>query len=174
MNRVIAAVFPNYEAAEQAISRLRLEGVPDEAISVITQHAPESERKDNVKQVSADNKGTGAVKGIGIGAGVGALFGLAAIFIPGVGPFITAGALATTLGTVGGAAASGAIVGGTAGGIVGLLENYGLSSEDAKRFSGDLEKGSVFVGVAATGTIDAGGVRQIMAENGGRTSAYVA
>jgi hypothetical protein len=42
------------------------------------------------------------------GAGVGALFGLAAALIPGAGPFIAAGTLASALGS---AAAGGAVAG---------------------------------------------------------------
>ena len=59
--------------------------------------------------------------------GVGALFGIAAALIPGVGPFITAGTLlATTLGAVGGGAVAGAVVGGTTGLIASALANVRL------------------------------------------------
>jgi hypothetical protein len=40
---------------------------------------------------SPDSAGKRAAKGAAAGAGAGLLFGLAALAIPGVGPFITAG-----------------------------------------------------------------------------------
>jgi hypothetical protein len=87
----------------------------------------------------------GAGTGLAAGAGVGLLFGLAAAAIPGVGPFITAGALVNALGVTGGAAAAGAIVGGTSGAIAGALSKWGLDQADAKYYGSEVERGGVFV-----------------------------
>jgi hypothetical protein len=172
---IVAAVFPDRASAERAIQNLRNMGVPDQSISVIAQHDEgHVETHGDVHEHSADNKASGTMKGLTVGAGVGALFGLAAAFIPGIGPFITAGALAQALGTVGGAAAAGAIVGGTAGTIVGMLENYGLSGDDAKHYAGEIERGGVFVGVATGVGVDSSRIRETLVSAGGQSSAYMA
>jgi hypothetical protein len=67
---------------------------------------------------------------------------LAALAIPGVGPFITAGALATALGTTGGALAAGAIVGGTSGAIAGGLSKAGYSKDEAEFYGPAVERWS--------------------------------
>ncbi len=171
---IVTAVFPTHDSAERAVQSLRTNGVPDSSISVVAQHAGQVESHGEVEDAHADNTASGTMKGITIGAGVGALFGLAAAFIPGIGPFITAGALANALGTAGGAAAAGAIVGGTTGGIVGMLENYGLSGEDAKHYAGQIEGGGVFVGVSTGAGLDASQIKETLRANGGQTSAYMA
>jgi hypothetical protein len=86
-----------------------------------------------------------AAKGAAAGAGAGLLFGLAALAIPGVGPFITAGALASALGTTGGALAAGAIVGGTSGAIAGGLSKAGYSREESQFYGPAVERGGVRV-----------------------------
>jgi hypothetical protein len=87
------------------------------------------------------------------GAGAGLLFGLAALAIPGVGPFITAGALASALGTTGGALAAGAIVGGTSGAIAGGLSKAGYSKDEAEFYGPAVERGGVLVAVDTEGVV---------------------
>jgi hypothetical protein len=84
---------------------------------------------------------------------VGALFGLAAAAIPGVGPFITAGALAHALGAFGGGAVAGAIVGGTSGMIPGALAKWGLDKADAEYYAKEVERGASFVAVDLDNTL---------------------
>jgi hypothetical protein len=107
--------------------------------------------------------------GLAAGAGVGALFGLAAAMIPGIGPFITAGALATYLGAAGGGAVAGAIVGGTAGAIAGALSKWGLDEADAKYYASEIERGAYFVAVDLTGSsLTADEVRDVFKRFNGR------
>jgi hypothetical protein len=179
MANIISAVFQDRSSAERAVTQLREMGIPDNAISVVGRHGEDIEGNNvATEHHDADTKTSGMAKGIGIGAGVGALFGLAAALIPGVGPFITAGALASVLGSVGGGAAAGAIVGGTTGGIVGVLENYGVSRDEAQYYGGELERGGWFVGVdtsmANVSSVNVDSIRQTLQANGGRSSAYMA
>ncbi len=177
MKNIVSAVFDNQAQAESAISQLRANGVPDSAISIVAQHAGDMETGHaNVKDLDDhDNKASGMTKGALAGAGVGALFGLAALAIPGVGPFITAGALAETLGITGGAVASGALVGGTAGGLSALLMDYGVSHEDASFYEQRLQQGGVFVAVDTQGmAANEQVIRTTLQQAGGRTSAYMA
>ena len=110
----VTAVFDDRTQAERAIAELRRRGIPDSEMSIV------SRRPDDVDvtgRAADDTTGERVGKGALAGAGVGTLFGLAALLIPGVGPFVTAGVLASALGATGGAIASGAIVGGTSGAL---------------------------------------------------------
>nr|MDQ2688522.1 hypothetical protein [Armatimonadota bacterium] len=101
--------------------------------------------------------------------GVGALFGLAALAIPGVGPFITAGFLAHALGVTGGAVAAGAIVGGTSGALANAFTNAGYDEHEARYYGNAVEQGGVFVAVdAADSNMTADQVRSVLTQNGGR------
>ncbi len=103
------------------------------------------------------------------GAGVGALFGLAAALIPGVGPFITAGALASALGAAGGGAVAGAIVRGASGAIAGALSNAGYNEHEANYYGSAVESGGVFVAVDTDGSaISADQARSVLVQYGGR------
>ena len=97
------------------------------------------------------------------------LFGLAALAIPGVGPFITAGALATALGTTGGALAAGAIVGGTSGAIAGGLSKAGYTREESEFYGPAVERGGVLVAVDTEGVISPDEAREVLTRNSGRT-----
>src|SRR5688500_11324673 len=116
MANIVSAVFDARTDAERAVRWLRSNGVSDSAMSIVARQGDDYRASgdmaddDDAADEGAD-AGKGALTGAGVGAGVGALFGLAAAAIPGVGPFITAGWLATTLGAAGGAAAAGAVVG---------------------------------------------------------------
>src|SRR5690348_193046 len=144
----VMAVFDKRTDAEKAISWLRDHRVPNDDISVMTRKSDEEPAK--VERADAD-AGSDAARGAGIGlaagAGIGALFGLAAAAIPGIGPFITAGALAHALGVTGGAAAAGAIVGGTSGVVAGALSKWGLDKADADYYGAEIERGATFVAV---------------------------
>lgn len=173
MNRV-TAVFDNQAQAEQAIVALRQMGVQDSHLSIVAQHGNDAAMSGAGSAVAHDeghDVASGAGKGLLAGASVGVLFGLAAALIPGVGPFITAGALATTLGAVGGGAAAGAIVGGTTGAVAGALANAGYNEHEANYYGNAVESGGVFVAVDTDGTSYSGDqIRATLAQYGGRAA----
>lgn len=142
------AVFDSRSQAEQAITALRQLGVTDDQVSVIAQHGDDASVSGG-GSVADDGGDAGERVGKGAlaGAGVGALFGLAAAAIPGVGPFITAGRLASVLGSAGGAAAAGAIVGAITGVAAGLFAKAGYDEEHANYYGSAVERGGVFVAV---------------------------
>jgi hypothetical protein len=154
----VAAVFPNRDDAEKAVNWLRDQGVPESQISILARRESESEAMaartgaERVAEDSGSDVARGAGTGLAAGAGIGALFGLAAAAIPGIGPFITAGALAELLGVTGGAAAAGAIVGGASGAIAGALSKWGLDQADADYYAREVERGSYFVAADLAGT----------------------
>lgn len=164
-SRYVSAAFTNRADAESAMNELRRIGVPDSAISVVAQQGNQTTATGDM--ADAGKGGNDAVKGMTIGAGVGALFGLAALAIPGVGPFITAGFLAEAFGVAGGATVAGAIVGGTSGGLAGALTDHGYDEASAKYYAGQVQNGATFVTVntqapvATGGAINAQGVREL-------------
>ena len=135
-NRVVRhAMFDDHASAERAITGLRDAGVRDDRISVIGRHDGDLVETDADGAV-AEKVGGIASKGA-LGAGVGALLGVAALAIPGVGPFIGAGAISAA--AAGGAATTGAVVGGAIGGLAGALEDHGIPDEDAKYYEDNLQ-----------------------------------
>jgi hypothetical protein len=171
MNRV-TAIFDSQAQAEQAVTALRQMGVADTHLSIVARHGDNtSVSGEGSAAHDAGDAASGAGKGLLAGAGVGALFGLAAALIPGVGPFITAGALATSLGAAGGGAAAGAIVGGTTGAVAGALANAGYDEHESSYYGNAIEQGGVFVAVDTDGTsMSSDQVRATLAQYGGRSA----
>jgi hypothetical protein len=72
-----------------------------------------------------------------VGGGAGLLAGLGLLAIPGLGPVVAAGWLAST--------ALGAAVGGTAGGLIGALTAAGVSKDDAHVYAEGIRRGGTLV-----------------------------
>lgn len=165
-DNLVSAVFDNQAEAEQAVSQLRNAGVQDSSISVIAQSG-------NDKPVTTDGSGEEVAKDVigtaALGAGAGTLLGIAALAIPGVGPLVAAGAIAST--AIPGAALTGAAIGAAAGGVTGLLKDHGVSHEDADYYEGRINQGGVFVSVDADGgSLDRQSAEDILYNSGGHSS----
>jgi uncharacterized membrane protein len=166
----VTAVFDNRTQAEQAISALRRLGVTDTELSVIGRNEDGADVSGH-GSVAGDENNTAERMGKGAlaGAGAGTLFGLAALAIPGVGPFITAGWLASVLGVTGGAMAAGAIVGGTSGAMAGLFAKAGYDEDEARYYGERVERGGVLVAVdTRNSAVTPGEVRSTLAQFGGQ------
>ena len=87
------------------------------------------------------------VEDTGTKAAEGATTG--ALAIPGVGPVVAGGMLASALGIAGGTAAAGAGFGAVAGGLVGALVGLGIPEEEAKHFESSFRSGHALVTVKA-------------------------
>jgi hypothetical protein len=161
----VTAVFDDRAQAERAVTELRRLGWKDTDLSFVAR----SEAEAVAAGASRENAGERAAKGAAVGAGAGLLFGLAALAIPGLGPFITAGGLASALGATGGALASGAIVGGTSGAIAGALTRAGYSKDESDFYGPAVERGGVLVAVETEDVASANEVAEILGQYGGRT-----
>ena len=73
------------------------------------------------------------------------MVGLGALLIPGVGPVIAAGPLATVLGLT----AAGAGIGAAAGGLIGALTHAGVPEDDANYYAEGVRRGGTLVMVAS-------------------------
>lgn len=166
---IVSAVFDNRSEAEEAARELRQAGVPDSALSVIATREGAGGDYGDANTHEVKDKGEGLVKGAIGGAGVGALLGIAALAIPGVGPLAAAGAIASS--AIPEAAAIGAGAGALAGGLTGLLTKHGVSDEDAKYYEDHIRSGGVFLSVdTRVSGIDADEARDILYRYGGHSS----
>jgi uncharacterized membrane protein len=143
MTTTLSALYDNASDAQNAVQELVNNGFARENISVIAsdaageyatyhgQEMPESE--------TLDGAATGAVLG-GMG---GLVLGLAALAIPGIGPVLAAGPLASALVSAG----IGAGVGAVAGGLIGALVDMGLDEEQAAYYAEGVRRGGMLVTV---------------------------
>jgi uncharacterized membrane protein len=151
-SNLISAAFDTRMEAERAVTELRSAGVRDSAISIIAQHDGKNTTTDATGTVTNEGEHThGLAKGIIGGAGIGTVLGIAALAIPGVGPLVAAGAIATS--AIPGAALTGAAIGAAAGGLTKMLTDHGVSDDDAVYYEKRINEGGVFVSVD---TADAG------------------
>jgi hypothetical protein len=165
MTHMISAVFDDREEARRAVTELRSAGIPEDAISLVG-------RPDETSDTDADDGASkGSVVGAVAGGGVaGALLGVAALAIPGVGPLAAAGAIAAS--AIPTAAGVGAAAGATAGAIARMLGDHEVEGRDAEYYEEHINRGGVFVSVdtrRAEGTADTAQV--ILERCGGHSAA---
>lgn len=149
-------VFKSRRDAENALSALKDSGFTMDKISVLAKDADRNEEiagvdvqdrnqmKDGGGNEASEGAGIGAVAGTALGGFGGLLVGLEALVIPGVGPFLAAGTVATTL--------AGAGIGAAAGAIVGALTGLGIPEEDAKAYDKRVSQGDYLVLIEGTVT----------------------
>jgi hypothetical protein len=167
MPQILSAVFDTRAEAERALADLRAAGVRESALSLVAR-----DEGHGAAHEARSHDGDATRTGIGVGMTAGALLGFGALLIPGVGPFLAAGALAETLGVTGGAIAAGAVAGAAAGGLAGALRDHGVSDEDARYYEEHVNRGGVFVSVdAERADISPVTVQDILYNAGGHSAA---
>ena len=144
----IAGLFPERAAAERAINDLKDAGFrPDDVGVAMRDRTEQGELAEETGTKAAEGATTGALGGGLLGGLVGFLVGIGALAIPGIGPVVAGGALATAFGLGGGTAVAGAGIGAAAGGIAGALVGMGIPDEEAKHFETGFREGGVLVTV---------------------------
>ncbi len=137
--RTLTAMFDTYDGAAEAVRQLEAAGVPHADLAIVSNDA--SHQKHHRDATTADatgtGTGTGASLGTVIGGGAGLLAGLGMLAIPGLGPVVAAGWLASTL--------VGAGVGAAAGGVVGALTGAGVSETHARAYVEGVRRGGTLV-----------------------------
>src|SRR5438105_6709215 len=154
---VVSRLYDNYSDATRAVSELERAGIPHSDISVVANNAEgwysedggavnRGARADRDGRIDGDRDGVGdraegAAAGAGIGAALGGtaglLAGLGLLAIPGLGPVVAAGWLAST--------AALAVAGGATGGLIGALTQSGVSEEDANVYAEGVRRGGTLV-----------------------------
>lgn len=138
MTTTITRGYDSYSDAKTVVSDLKAAGFKDSDISLVAN----KHKSDPI----TDGIATGAGVGAAAGGTVGLLTGLGLMAIPGVGPVVAAGWLATT--AVG--AAAGAVAGGAAGGIIDAMIDSGVSRDDAHVYAESVRRGGALVSVRTT------------------------
>jgi heat induced stress protein YflT len=139
--RTVVGMFTNRPDAEAAIRELKAAGFDDDQIGVALQDR--EEQGDLTETTASRDAVEGAAKGAVSGSLVGGLIGLlGSLLVPGVGPIVVGGVLASTL--------TGAGIGAATGGIIGALVSLGVPEADARHFDQGLRSGRALV------TVDAG------------------
>ena len=145
-------LFDNPHDAQEAITELVRLGFDRESIGLVTQdqnqgmdiqnsaqafsYQPQAQTSDTAttdENIVGKSSGVGAALG-GLG---GLVVGLAALAVPGAGPVLVAGPLATLL--------TGGAVGAAAGGLIGALAGLGLNDKDSQFFAESLRRGGTIV-----------------------------
>ncbi|KRE13860.1 hypothetical protein ASE63_17760 [Bosea sp. Root381] len=128
MTRTITRSYDNHETARSVVDQLEAAGISSSDVSIVGRNG--------------DGE-TNAAEGAGIGAGVGGAAGLLAgiglLAIPGIGPVVAAGWLAST--------AAGAVAGAAAGGLVGSFVKEGHDKEEAEYYAETVRRGGSVVSV---------------------------
>jgi uncharacterized protein (TIGR02271 family) len=138
----VVGLFHDQPDAERAIERLKQEGFSEKQIGVaLRDRDRQQELIEGTGTQAAEGAATGAVGGGVLGGVIGLLAGVGALAIPGIGPIIAGGTLASTL--------AGAGIGAAAGGLLGALAGMGIPEEDAKHFDKGFQEGGILVTVTA-------------------------
>jgi uncharacterized membrane protein len=147
--KTIIGVFDNPAEARRAVETLRDGPLMLDDVSVISK----------ASEAVADSTGdVSAGEGAAVGAVWGGLVGLAALLIPGVGPFIAGGALFAAL--------TGAVTGAVVGGIsAALIDFSGIPEHEARGYEDEVYAGKTLVAVKARDE-DAAEVHSILTSSG--------
>lgn len=164
-NGTVARFFSDWNSASRAVDSLRAAGFQDGQIGILARDPKKSSASAATrgdKTTDGDDVASSAVAGAAVGGVTGLLAALVALAIPGAGPFIAGGVLATTLGS----AAAGSGIGAVAGGLIGALTNMGVSEADARYYDEGIRSGGTLVTVHDTER--ATEAAQILEQHGGR------
>jgi hypothetical protein len=148
----LTRLYDDYPTATKVMQELELSGIPAGEISIVASNAdnwysskivPDTSIRRDRDRDGIDDSAEGAATGASIGATLGGVAGLLAglgmIAIPGIGPVVAAGWLASTVAV--------AAAGGVAGGIIGALTEAGVSEQDAHVYAEGVRRGGVLLTV---------------------------
>jgi hypothetical protein len=143
-HRRAVGVFSSRQEAEQALNELKASGFPMDKVSIIARDADQNDQLGSAQMTDhIGNKDVGAATGV-VGEVLansalgGVLVGLGSLAIPGLGPIIAAGSIATALvATV----ASTGIEAAAFSGLARALSDLGIPEEQARVFSDRLYQG---------------------------------
>jgi hypothetical protein len=146
-------LFGNIDKSRNALEGLQAEGYRREDISLI---ANDTDRRfselfgddaGSVDHPTGEDTAKGAGTGAVLGGLAGLVVGLAALTIPGIGWIIAAGPVAAILAGAGPVATTlaGAGIGAVAGGLIGPLQNMGISEHDAHFYAESVRHGGTLL-----------------------------
>ena len=134
--RTLTKVYESHDAARRVVNELEKAGFPSSSISLLANKSVSDQYAD---VEDASEAGTGAGVGAAVGGAAGLLTGLGLLAIPGLGPVVAAGWLAST--------ALGAVAGGVTGGLVGALIDADVPEDHAHVYSEAVRRGGTLLSV---------------------------
>lgn len=143
----ISRLYDDYNTAARVYNDLDRAGISTSDLSIVANNGEGwFEKGTEPGRIDTDGDGVddrteGAAAGAGIGGTVGGIAGLLAglglMAIPGLGPVVAAGWLAST--------AAVAAIGGAAGGLIGSLTQHGVSEDEANAYAEGVRRGGTLV-----------------------------
>lgn len=144
MTKTLTRLYDDYADATAALHDLERLGVPHDSISIVANNA-DGAHGDGTTALGDVNDHGDVSRGVSTGAAVGGVGGLLAglglLAIPGLGPIVAAGWLASTVVGAGIGAAGGAAT----GTIVGALKEAGHSDDEAHVYSEGVRRGGTLL-----------------------------
>ncbi|MEC2078037.1 general stress protein [Metabacillus fastidiosus] len=131
----VIGVYDTEAEAIIAIDGLIKQGYESKEICVIGKDLKHVNKETDT--TTEDPATTGAFTGGTIGGVTGILAGVGALTIPGIGPIIAAGPIASGL--------IGALAGAGIGGLCGALVDSGISEDDAERYGNSVKEGKILI-----------------------------
>ena len=155
--QVVLAIFDDRARAEAAVQALSERGITRDQLSVLFRHDDVNITSEEMVALDREAEATGTAVAFGgtVGGLAGLLGGLAVFSIPGIGPFLGVGVLATTIG--------GAALGAAAGERATHFKEFGMPDERSSRYGQALETGSVVLAVSARNAEEVMAAREALA-----------
>ncbi|HTA46053.1 MAG TPA: hypothetical protein VK789_26595 [Bryobacteraceae bacterium] len=158
--KTVTGVFSSMLDAQRATLALEGIGIPNGAISIIAGNEAGRHREYLEKSKhSSRTVGAAAASGASTGGGVGILASLVVLAIPGVGPIIAGGAIATVLTGLG--------IGAASGGLISALHDMAISHEEAPLYEEAVRRGELLVVAQVDDSMEVK-TAGLMVANGGR------
>jgi hypothetical protein len=153
----VVGVYKSLDEAEQAVRALASGGFPIQKVSIIAKDLRDSRRVHGYV-TACDAARSSATTGAWVGGIFGLLVGAAFLWVPGVGPLVVAGSLASML--MGGI--EGAVAGAAVMGVLGWLTALGISKEKILKYEEAVKAGKFLV-IAHAPEADVKKARDILA-----------
>ena len=136
----VVGVYAHLDQAEEAVRELGKGGFPIQHVSIIAANLG-SEKKVHGFVTSCDVAKSAARTGAWVGGIFGLLVGAAFVWVPGVGPLVVAGSMASVL--LGGL--EGAVAGAASAGLLGWLMSLGISEQHILKYEQHVKAGKYLV-----------------------------
>jgi hypothetical protein len=141
MTQTLTRLYDSYDTALRVGLTLKEAGFTERDVSLVSSRITTQDAEDETGP-AIDHTGTGAAVGGIIGAAAGFMVGTGVMAIPGIGPVVAAGWLASTFAM----GAAGVAAGGLAGGMVGALAGTG-TDEEIQVYAESIRRGDTLVTV---------------------------
>jgi len=137
----VVGIYDTMTQAEEAVHTLAQAGFPVKHVSIVTQSLANDKTLHGYITPSDDLTPRGAATGAWMGGLLSVLIGAAFLWVPGFGPLLVVGRLATILL----AGVEGALLGAATGSLLGALANWGIAEEQILDYEKQVQSGKHLV-----------------------------